>query len=116
MVGAQPVCSLKTARVPRIVWRPYRIFDVFEGGAYLIAQLGEPGAGARLSVLDRQDKISLSMGPRQQAGLTQRLTGHHGGGERDVERAYTVDHGDEKPGMGGLMDFGRHPGAFPSKQ
>ena len=40
----------------------------------------------------------------------------HGGGKRDVERAYTVDHGYEKPGVGGVMDFGWHPGAFSSKQ
>ena len=33
-----------------------------------------------------------------------------------LERAYTVDHGYEKPGVGGVMDFGRHSGAFPSNQ
>ena len=61
MIGPQPVFSLKPARVPRIVRRPYGIFDVFEGGADLIAQLGEPGAGARFPVLDGQDKVSLFM-------------------------------------------------------
>jgi hypothetical protein len=60
MIGTQPVFSLEPARVPRIVWWPYGIFDVFEGGADLIAQLGEPGAGPRFLVVDRQDKASYS--------------------------------------------------------
>jgi hypothetical protein len=64
VVGTPPVFPLKTARLLRIVWWLYRIFDVFEGGADLIAQLGEPGAGARFSVIDRQDKVPLFMAPR----------------------------------------------------
>jgi hypothetical protein len=37
MVGAQPVLAIKTARVPRIVWRRDGVLDVFEGGANLVA-------------------------------------------------------------------------------
>jgi len=61
MVGPLPVFTFKTAWIPRIVWRAYFLFDLFEGGADFIAQLGEPGGGARFSVLDRQDKASLFM-------------------------------------------------------
>ena len=116
MVGSLPVFSLKTAWLPRIVWRPYRIFDLFEGGANFIAQLGEPGARARFSVFDGQDTASLFIGAGQEPGLAQRLTSHHGRRNRDIERAYTVDHGNEKPGGGGIMDLRRYPGTFPSQQ
>ena len=61
MIGAPPVLSLETARLPRIVRCPHRIFDVFEGGADVIAKFGKPGAGTRFPVLDRQDKASLFM-------------------------------------------------------
>ena len=53
--------ALKPARISRIIRRSDRILDVFEGGANLVAQFGEPGTCARFSLLYGQGDISLFM-------------------------------------------------------
>ncbi len=54
--------------------------------------------------------------PPKAARLPQRFAGHHGHGDRDIERAQALAQGDAKPCVGNPMDRLRHAGAFAAKQ
>src|SRR5262245_26407392 len=49
-------------------------------------------------------------------GLSQRLAQHHGGSDRDVERAAALEQGNAQAGVGQRMNGRRHAGTLAAKK
>lgn len=65
----------------------------------------------------RLDALTTLVGEaRNLAQLARRLAGSHGGGEREVEAAAAARHGDQKAGIGPLVNMVRHAGRFAAEK